>query len=97
MSFVAQLHTIQTIKPSHPWTASLRRIKGSKGSDGVERIPTDRIFDYLDLPPFKRTPEAAKQVRGVMVELGWTPIRARAVSARGRAARVRGYARAACS
>jgi len=94
MSFVAQLRTIQPITPSHPWTASLRSIKGYKGMDGVERIPTDRIFEYLDLPPFKRTPEAAKQVRGVMVELGWTPIRARAVSARGRAARVRGYARA---
>ena len=63
----------------------------------MERIPTDRIFDHLDLPSFKRTPEAAKQVRGVMVDLGWTPIRARAVSARGRAARVRGYARAARS
>ena len=60
----------------------------------VERIPTDRIFEYLDLPPFKRTPEATKQVRGAMVKLGWTPIRARAVSVRGRAARVRWYPRA---
>jgi hypothetical protein len=41
----------------------------------------------------QRTPEAAKQLKGVMVELGWTPVRSRHVTSRGRAARVRGYAR----
>jgi hypothetical protein len=83
----------QTIKPSHPWTSALRNIRGQIGHDGIERIATDSVFEQLDLPPLKRTPEAAKRLKLLMVDLGWTPVRARAVTARGRAARVRGYAR----
>jgi hypothetical protein len=94
MSFIERLHAIRsTIKPSHPWTTPLRNIRGQVGHDGVERIATDAIFEYLDLPPLKRTPEAAKRLKGLMVDLGWTPVRARHVTSRGRAARVRGYAR----
>ena len=59
----------QTIKPSDPWTATLRTIKGQIGHDGIERIATDAVFEKLDLPPMKRTPEAAKRLKGVMVEL----------------------------
>jgi hypothetical protein len=93
-SFVEHLRaTRQTITPSDPWTALLRNIRGQIGHDGVERIATDRVFEQLDLPPLKRTPEAAKRLRGLMVDLGWTPVRARSVTARGRASRVRGYAR----
>jgi hypothetical protein len=92
-SFVERLKAHRTIKPSDPWTAPLRNIRGQIGHDGVERIATDAVFEQLDLPTLKRTPEAAKRLRGLMVELGWTPVRARAVTARGRAARVRGYAR----
>jgi hypothetical protein len=94
MSFLEHLQVArQNIKPSDPWIAALRKIRGQIGHDGVERIATDAVFEQLDLPPLKRTPEAAKRLRGLMVELGWTPVRARAVTARGRAARVRGYAR----
>jgi hypothetical protein len=97
-SFVARLQGIRaTIKPSDPWIEALRSIKGQIGYDGVEHIATEAIFEKLDLPPVKRTPEAAKRLRGLMVELGWTPVRARAVTARGRAARVRGYARMSTS
>jgi hypothetical protein len=92
-SFVERLRAARSIKPSHPWTTPLRKIRGQVGHDGVERIATDAVFEQLDLPPFKRTPEAAKRLKGLMVGLGWTPVRARAVTARGRAARVRGYAR----
>lgn len=94
MSFIERLRAARTAAPSHPWTSVLRNIRGYRGIDGVERIATDAIFEKLDVPPLKRTPEAAKQLRGLMVELGWTPVRARFVTARGRAARVRGYARA---
>ena len=93
LSFVERLRAHKAIKPSDPWTAALRKIKGQLGHDGLERISTDAIFDQLDLPRLKRTPEAAKRLRGLMVELGWTPVRARSVTSRGRAARVRGYAR----
>jgi hypothetical protein len=94
MSFIESLQsTRQTTKPSHPWTAALRNIRGSIGHDGVERIATEAVFEKLDLPPLKRTPEAAKRLKLVMLELGWTPVRSRHVTSRGRAARVRGYAR----
>jgi hypothetical protein len=94
MSFVGRLRaTRETIKPSDPWLMPLRSIRGSIGHDGLERIATDAIFERLELPPVKRTPDAAKRLRGLMVELGWTPVRSRHVTSRGRAARVRGYAR----
>jgi hypothetical protein len=93
-SFVERLREKRkSITPSDPWTALLRNVHGQTCHDGVERIATDTIFEQLDLPPLKRTPEAAKRLRRLMVEIGWVPIRARHVTSRGRAARVRGYAR----
>jgi hypothetical protein len=93
-SFVERLRdTRQTIKPSDSWTAPLRNVRGQIGHDGVERIATDAVFEHLDLLRLKRTPEAAKRLKGLMVDLGWTPVRSRHVTSRGRAARVRGYAR----
>jgi hypothetical protein len=94
MSFVERLLAArETIKPSDPWTKPLRNVRGSIGHDGVERISTDAIFERLDLQRLKRTPEAAKRLKGLMVDLGWTPVRSRHATSRGRAARVRGYAR----
>jgi hypothetical protein len=94
MSFVERLRAArETITPPDPWSAPLRNVRGQIGHDGVERIATDAVFEQLDLPPLKRTPEAAKRLKGLMGMLGWTPVRARHVTSRGRAARVRGYAR----
>lgn len=94
MSFIERLRTTrQTMAPSDPWTVLLRNIRGQIGHDGVERIATDAIFETIDLPPFRRTPEAAKRLKLLMLDLGWTPVRSRHVTSRGRAARVRGYAR----
>ena len=93
-SFIARLRAARSnIKPSDPWTDMLRKVQGRTGSDGVTRIATEAVFDFLDLPRYKRTPEAAKRIKILMLELGWTPVRARHVTSRGRAARVRGYAR----
>jgi hypothetical protein len=93
MSFVECLRATKTVTPSDPWTAPLRNIRGQMGHDGVERIATDTVFEQLDLPRLKRTPEAAKRLKLLLVDLGWTPVRSRHVTSRGRAARVRGYAR----
>jgi hypothetical protein len=92
--FIERLRAVRTtIKPFDPWTDVLRKIRGQTGSDGVDRIATEAAFDVLDLPRFQRTPEAGKRIKTIMMELGWTPVRARHVTSRGRAARVRGYAR----
>lgn len=93
-SFVERLRVARkTMTPPDPWTVLLRNVRGQIGHDGVERIATDAVFEQLDLPRLKRTPEAAKRLKLLMVELGWTPVRSRHVTSRGRAARVRGYAR----
>jgi hypothetical protein len=94
VSFISRLRAARSnIKPSDPWTDALQKIRGETGSDGVARIATEAAFDVLDLPRFQRTPEAGKRIKTIMLELGWVPVRARHVTSRGRAARVRGYAR----
>lgn len=96
MSFIERLREARnTITPSSPWLLVLRKVKGQRGVDGLERISTEHVFELLNLPPVKRTPQAAKQVCQLMTDLGWSPTRVRAVTSRGRAARVRGYARIA--
>ena len=81
---------------SHPWLQILQKLTGRVGSDKIERIATEKAFDALGLLRHERTPEAAKQLKNVMVELGWTAVRTMDVTSRGRALRVRGYARSAC-
>ena len=94
MSFIERLRVArQTIKPSDPWTIPLRNIRGQIGHDGLERISTEAVYEHLGLPRLKRTPDAGRRVRMILLELGWTPVRSRHVTSRGRAARVRGYAR----
>ena len=79
------------------WCSRLRAVRGAKGTDGVERVSTEKVYDTLELHPFERTPEAGKRVRAIMIALDWTPIRSRCVTSKGHAARVRGYARLAFS
>ncbi len=93
-SFIARLRAAcATIEPSDPWADTLRSVKGKIGTDGVHRIATDAIFEVLELPRLQRTPEAGKRVKTIMLGFGWTAVRSRHVTSRGRAARVRGYAR----
>ena len=89
--FIERLRAARSnIKPSDPWTDVLRKIRGQTGHDGVERVATDAVFELLDLPALKRTPEAAKRLKILLVNLGWTPVRSRHVTSRGRARRGRG-------
>jgi hypothetical protein len=93
-SWKEQLRAAAT-EPSDLWTITLDNITGRLGSDGVERISTEMVFEWLDVPPFKRTPELAEKIRYLMVRQGWVPVRARHATSKGHAARVRGYARLA--
>jgi hypothetical protein len=53
VSFISRLRAARSNikKPSDPWTDALRKIRGQIGHDGVERIATNALFEYLDLPP----------------------------------------------
>lgn len=95
MTFVNMLAArkaeVQT--PSDPWRTVLEKLSGTIGISKIERVPTDRVFDELGLAKHERTPAAAKRLKEVMMALGWVPVRATHITSRGRAARVRGYAR----
>ncbi|MES0119392.1 hypothetical protein NKK52_25910 [Mesorhizobium sp. C277A] len=95
--FLSQLRTIRSelqARKSDPWQERLALLRGQKGSDGVERVSTEAVFDHLNLKPVQRTPEAGKRVKAMMGGLGWTWVRARHVTGSGSVGRVRGYARA---
>lgn len=95
MSFIERLKAAKSVGFSDPWQCQLKAARGNVGLDGVERLSTNAVFDFLDLPAFKRTPEAAKRVRLIMTCLGWIPVRARHLTSNGHRSRVRGYARTA--
>jgi hypothetical protein len=75
-----------------PWEPKLRRLKGRIGHDGVERISTNDVFDFLEIPMRRRQSETVRLSR-VMRKLGWSNIRARGLSPGSYRERVRGYAR----
>jgi hypothetical protein len=76
-----------------PWRARLEKLRGRLGDDKVERIATQAIFDYLDLPQGMRTAQASRRLAKMMSELCWTPIRARGLNRSGYRDQVRGWAR----
>jgi hypothetical protein len=76
-----------------PWRARLEKLKGKVWDDDVERIATQAVFDYLDLPQGMRTAQACHRLAKIMTELGWTPIRARGLNRSGYRDQVRGWAR----
>lgn len=94
LSFLEQLRQAKSnILPLDPWFPLLKKMAGKVGNDGVNRLTTEAIFDCLDLPLVLRTADAGRRIKTIMVSLGWTPVRTRDVTTRGRAERVRGYAR----
>ncbi len=76
-----------------PWRARLQKLKGRLWDDDVERIATQAVFDYLDVPQGMRSAQACRRLAKIMNELGWTPIRARGINRSGYRDQVRGWAR----
>lgn len=76
-----------------PWLAHLQNLKGKVWEDKVERIATQAVFDYLDVPQGIRTAQTCRRLAKIMTELGWTPIRARGLNRSGYRDQVRGWAR----
>ncbi len=76
-----------------PWRVRLEKLKGRIWDDDVERIATQAVFDYLDVPQGLRTAPACRRLAKIMTELGWTPIRARGLNRSGYRDQVRGWAR----
>ena len=76
-----------------PWHIRLERIRGKVGDDGIERISTQVVFDFLEVPQRSRTAGACRRLAQLMRELGWSQIKARGLTQSGFRDQVRGYAR----
>jgi hypothetical protein len=46
-----------------PWVLALRKLKGRTGSDGVERVSTNDVFDALEVPMKRRSSQTVKLSR----------------------------------
>jgi hypothetical protein len=84
-------------RSADPWRRRLERVRGKTSYDGVERISTQDVFDFLEVPQRARTAGACRRLAALMRELGWTPVKARGMTPSGFRDQVRGYARAAKS
>jgi hypothetical protein len=82
----------RTSKAEDPWDATLRKLKGRIGHDGIERISTTDVFDALEVP-MRARPSRTMRLSQLMRRLGWTNIRARGLNPGSYRDRVRGYAR----
>jgi hypothetical protein len=94
-SFVARLREAEArlTAPVDPWHLRLERVHGKIGDDGVERISTQTLFDFLEVFQRQRGAGACRRLARVMRELGWTPVRVRDLTRGGYKEQVRGYCR----
>jgi hypothetical protein len=76
-----------------PWQLRLERARGQIGDDGIERISTQTLFDYLEVFQRSRGAGASRRLAKVMRDLGWTPVRVRDMTRGGYKEQIRGYAR----
>ena len=96
MSFFAKLQAAKARLAAHdadPWRTPLQRLRGKVFDDGVERIATQAVLDFLNVPQGNRSASACRRLAGLMRELGWTPIKARGLNQAGFREQIRGYAR----
>ena len=85
----------QARRRPHPWENPIQRLRGRVGSDGVERVTTQAVFDFLDVPQRARSAAACSALAKKMRNAGWTPIRFRGLTRGGFLEQIRGYAREA--
>jgi hypothetical protein len=96
MPFIKQLEQARAqvqAANADPWRIRLERIRGKVGDDGIERVSTQAVFDFLEVPQRSRTAGACRRLANLMRELGWSPIKARGMTQSGFRDQVRGYAR----
>ena len=79
--------------PADPWLAPLQRVRGKIGYDGIERISTQTLFDYLEVRQPNRGAGACRRLASAMRELGWSPVRVRGLTRGAYLENVRGYCR----
>ena len=79
--------------PIDPWRLRLERVRGKIGDDGIERISTQTLLDYLEVLQRGRGAGTCRRLARIMREFGWTPVRVRDLTRGGYLEQVRGYCR----
>ena len=92
VGLLKQTRSEAAAKPD-PWRLRLERIRGKVGYDAVERVSTQAVLDFLEVPQRGRNAAACRRLATLMRELGWSPIKARGMTQKGFREQVRGYAR----
>jgi hypothetical protein len=82
-------------QPLDPWRLRLERVRGKVGFDGLERISTQTLLDFLEVSQRERTDGVYRHLATLMAELGWTAVRVRDLTRGGYKEQVRGYVRTA--
>jgi hypothetical protein len=96
MSFIAALDRARAESQARtvdPWRLRLERLRGKLDYDGLERVCTQTVLDFLEVPQRNRTTGTCRRLAGIMRELGWSPVRVRDFTRGGYKEQVRGYCR----
>jgi hypothetical protein len=85
----------QAARDADSWRPTLERLRGTIGADGIERVTTQSAFDALGVPQrYRKGGRAAcSRLSKLMISIGWSAVRMRALNRGGWTERVRGYAR----
>jgi hypothetical protein len=81
------------VRDADPWRVRLERLHGQIGDDGVERITTQRVLDFLEVRQRARCSSTYRRLAKLMTELGWSAVRVRGLTRGGYLEQVRGFAR----
>ena len=96
MSFIETLKKRKAevlARHSDPWRLRLEGVRGKVWDDGIERVSTQTLFDILEVPQRSRNAGTCRRLANPVCELGWSPIKARGMTAGGFRDQVRGWAR----
>ena len=95
MSLLQRLRTevLAVEAPADPWLAPLERVRGKIGGDGIERISTQAVFDYLEVRQPNRRAGACRRLAVNMRKLGWSGLRVRGMTRGAYLETIRGYCR----
>jgi hypothetical protein len=78
-----------------PWLAPLERVRGKVDFDGFERVSSQHVLDFLEVPQHRRKAGTFRHLAKLMTQLGWSPVRVRDLTRGGYTEQIRGYCRAA--
>jgi hypothetical protein len=88
-----QAQAEEATRDADNWQAPLERLRGEVSDDGIERIPSQSVFDFLGISQRARGAGAGRRLARVMHQLGWRPMRTRGLARSGYREKIRGYCR----